>query len=211
MRCAWLYEIYPDCSRNLSQTHNDSGSTLSASSKSVGRAMLYAQRGLNVPGVGDYPRAFLTGILACSLANVPGQERQVRTEIDHTLNIDTLSAVDRADIVGIAAEALRDIGERHKALEMFEEAVNLSGPYSLWWQAAYLGDQIMIAMDMRDPERAASLMNTLSCLVPLVDSTALDRQVGQILQTAKPWSAVREIREARERLHAVRLTNGELV
>jgi hypothetical protein len=59
---------------------------------------------------------------------------------------------------------------------------------------------------MREPSQAASLMNTLSYIVPLVDSTRLVRQVDQIGRITRPWSAVPEIRDARERLQSVRTT-----
>lgn len=185
---------------------NGNESSLDASAKTASRAVMFAQRGLRIPGIGDEPRAYLYGFLACGLANVPGNERQARSAIDRALNINAVPAIDRADIVGIVGNALRDIGERREALRTFEETVRLHAPYSPFLQARYLGDQIMLAFDMREPSLAASLMNTLSYMLPMVDSTVVDRQVAQMLRASRPWSAVPEVRDARERLQSVRTT-----
>jgi transcriptional regulator with XRE-family HTH domain len=190
----------------LATAFNGCDSNLSTSARSGGQAVMLANRGLRIPGIGEEPRAYLSGLLACGLAKVPGQERQARLAIDQALNIDAIPAIDQADVVGIAGNVFRDIGERREALKMLEHAVHLGGPHSQLLQALYLGDQIMITLDMREPSLAASLMNTLSYIVPLVDSKILSSQVGKILRTTTPWSAVPEIRDARERLQSVRTT-----
>lgn len=191
-------------------TFNGHDGSLSTAGKGGSGAVVLARRGLEVPGVGDLPRADLNVCLACGLANVPGNERQARIALKKALSIDTGPAVDRAVIIGHAGNALRDMGERREALKLLEDAIRQCAPHSHFNHAQYLCDQIMITLAMREPERAASLMNDLSYVVPFVDSARVDRQVEHVLRSAKPWATVAEVRDARTRLQSVSVTNEDL-
>ena len=168
------------------------------------KAVVYAQRGLRILGITDEIKAYLNACLACGFANIPGQERQTRTAIDRALSVEDLPEVERANIMGFLGSALRDANAHCEALAMLDEAACLSAPLSPFYRAVYLGDQVLIALGTREPSRAASLMRTLAYVVPLVDSTEVDRQVRHILDSSKPWAAVPEIRTARERLQFVK-------
>lgn len=174
------------------------------SNGNAGRAVTFAQRGLRLPDVTDENRAFLNACLARGFANTPGCERQTRTAIERALNFDSLHDVERADVMGIAGNALRDARAYRDALAMLDDAVRLCGALAPFLQAIHLGDQSLIALNTRDPSRAASHMQKLAYVVPLVDSTEVDRQVRHILDSSKPWAAVPEIRTARERLQFVK-------
>jgi transcriptional regulator with XRE-family HTH domain len=170
---------------------------------SAGQAVMFAQRGLRLPDITDESRAFLNACLARGFANTPGHERQARTAIEQVLSIDSLAAVERADVMGIAGNALRDARAYREALELLDDAARLSAPVSPFYQAVYLADQVQIALSTREPSRAASVMQTLAYVVPLVDSTEVTRQVQHILNLSKPWATAPEIRTAREQLQAV--------
>lgn len=185
-------------------TFNGRDGSVSTAGRDGSRAVMLARRGLAIPGIGDATRADLNVCLSCGLANVPGNERQSRVALEEALSVDAVPTVDRADIIGHAGNALRDMGERRGALRLLSDASRRSAPYSQFNQAQYLCDQIMVTLDMREPEPAASLMNDLAYLVPLVDSTKVDNQVGEVLRTAEPWKTVPEVREARTRLQSVR-------
>lgn len=174
------------------------------SSGNAGRAVMFAQRGLRLPDVTDENRAFLNACLARGFANIPGCERQARTAIERALNFDSLHAVEKADVMGITGNALRDARAHREALATLDDAVNLCGPLAPFLHAVHVGDQALIALNTRDPARAASYMQTLAYVVPLVDSTEVDRQVRHILNSSKPWAAVPEMRTARERLQFVK-------
>lgn len=175
-----------------------------------GKVAMYAQRGLGLPEITDHARAYLRVCLARGLANVPGNERQAREEIERVLSIDGLSPLSRADLMGIAGNALRDARAYPQALTMLGDAARLSEPLSPFYQAVYLGDQTLIALNDRQPSRAAELMENLSYVIPLINSTEIERQAEHLLQAARPWETVPEIRDARARLQSVRVTNGAL-
>lgn len=175
----------------------------------IGRSIMYAQRGLKVPGITDETRAYLNVFLARGLANVPGHERQTRMAVDRALNIESIPSISRADIIGTAGEALRDARADREASKMLDDAVHLSGSISPFLQAAYLGDQVLIALEARDLAMTAHLMDALSYAIPLTDSTRIDEQVRLILRMSKPWASVPEIRDARERLRISRIAKGD--
>jgi hypothetical protein len=181
-----------------------SGGVTNAFKGNAGQAVMFAHRGLQLPDITDEDRAFLYACLARGFANTPGHERQARTAVERAMSIDSLGAVERADVMGIAGNALRDAGAYREALAMLDDAARLSVPVSPFYRAAYLGDQVLITLGTRDPSRAASFMQALAYVVPLVDSTEVDRQVRHILDASKPWAAVPEVRTARERLQFVK-------
>lgn len=191
------------CALIWASVFNGYDNSVGASSKNVGQAVMLARRGLKVPGIGDEPRAWLNGILACGLANAPGNEKEARTAAERALGVDTIPTKEQADILGTAGNVFRDIGERRNALKMLDEAARRLAPLSLFNQTQYLSDQIMLALDLRESDRAASAMNTLSCLVPLVDSTRITKQAQRVLEAARPWAGDSEVRQARERLRSV--------
>lgn len=169
------------------------------------KAVMYARRGLSIPDMSDETRAYLNASLARGLANVPGHERAARAAVDQALSVESLPAIDRADITGISGNALRDVGAHREALRTLQEARQFSGPISPFLHVRDLGGQILLSLDMRDASQAAALMDEMLYVIPLVDSTKVSRQVDLILRATEPWSTVREVREARERIQATRL------
>jgi tetratricopeptide (TPR) repeat protein len=201
---AWAY-----CTLILSTTFNGRKGTMSTANGDGSRAVILAQKGLRIDSIGDEPRAYLNACLACGLANVPGNERNARAALDKALSIDRLSAIDQADIIDMVGNALRDMGEHQEASKMFTDAIRQSSSIGQFIQAIYLCDQTINALEMRQPELASELMDDLSYMIPLIDSTMVTRLTNEILRATKPWEAIPEVRHARERVQSVRLTNED--
>jgi hypothetical protein len=176
----------------------------------IDRAVIYAQRGVNVRDVPSPQRSWMTLRLGRSLGLVRGHERAARDIVDgvHGFLDDaktngSLAQIEAADMHASLGMALHDLRVYDEAQSLLHEGVRLACDRSPFIEAFCLGQQVMTAMQARDPEFAADRMYEFSRLVPLVSSSRVDKYGAEILEHSGQWANIPEIRAARSQLRAV--------
>ena len=176
----------------------------------VDRAIKYARLGMQVTGVSEVQQGWMRLRLGWTLGLVPGQVdagrdilEDLRGSLAEVGGFSGQSAFDVAIMTGSVGCALNDVGSHGEAQTSLDAAVNLLGHSWPTPRAVYLTRQITAAFDVSQPALAADRMLTLARVVPLVNSPRIDSYVRQIAATSARWSAVPEVREAREQLRTV--------
>jgi hypothetical protein len=164
-----------------------------------GRGAGYARHGLAVHGTPASDRAVLSARLGRSLALLPGHDREARASLDRALE---LAGGQSAEIAGNVGIGLTDLGLPVKAEDHLAAAVRLTAG-SPFLSALWVARQAKTAIRARQPDQAAQEMMTLAGLAPLVESPRLAIHLRHIYDGTRGWSAIHEVRSARDALREV--------
>jgi hypothetical protein len=143
-------------------------------------------------------------------ALVRGQTGAARDELHgilatlrHSAGFPGQSAFDLANIMGSIGRGLSEVGAYEQAHATLNEAVSLMGGSSPNFQSLNLVELVVAALGMSEPSLAANYMLALARLAPVVNSRRLDDNLRRVLAESSKWTAVPEIREARDQLKAL--------
>ncbi|GAA5072716.1 hypothetical protein GCM10023259_072820 [Thermocatellispora tengchongensis] len=181
-------------------------SKISANRHRLDQAVMYAQRGIAFQEITDERRAWLYVRLGDALARVGGQEYSAHDALARAQGFaeNLPNVVDTADLIMSAGGALSKLRAYEDAYSSLGEAVRLSGDRSPLLRADTLCFQAVTALHAADPLFAADRMFGLARVTPLISSSRLDKKLNELLAISARWTAVPEIRSAREQLHTIR-------
>ncbi|HEU5159283.1 MAG TPA: helix-turn-helix transcriptional regulator [Streptosporangiaceae bacterium] len=177
------------------------------------RALMYAREGMKVREVSDVRQAWMRLRKGWSLAQVRGQEKQARDEIENVRGLlqDSRgfgqSPVSVADMTGCIGLALNDLGAHEEAQTTLNEAVALLGNSAPDLQSHFLAQQIIAALKTSQVSLAANRMLHLARVAPLVNAPRLDEDLQAVLALSATWSTVPSVRDARDQLKTVTVRN----
>jgi predicted XRE-type DNA-binding protein len=167
------------------------------------RAEWYARQALAVPEISPVHESRTAARLGRALGLL-GEKRHASVSLDKAREVATdLPDFERADLIGGIGVALYEQGEWKAAQATLHEAVKLVAPLSPLLETGYLARQVQAAFHASDPELGAELMGRLVRVAPLVSSARLDGYLAEIMALAAPWRDVPEVRDMRQRLHAL--------
>jgi hypothetical protein len=177
------------------------------------RGRNYVQEGLKVPGISEGSRAELYIRLMRSLAVLPGNEKAALTAFAGIHNLDErqagLSGARLAGLINNFGITLSDLGKHQRAIQAFADAADRHAQLSPHFYAGALRGEIMSLLNAKMPDVAADRMLTLAHIMPLINSTRLQKEVGEILNVSAPWIKVPGMRDSREQLSASTPLNAQ--
>ncbi len=182
---------------------HDSLSRISLYRGDYARGVIFAQRGLQLPGISNGQRASLNMRLGRSLALIPGQEAASRDALDHALGIDGLSPFTKSAVLGDVGIAFGHLRQYRQAGALLTEATDAIAQWSPLFQAQYLGRQVQTALRASDIDFAADRIRQLARALPFVTSDRVNKRVHEILRASAKWGSTREMGLARQQLRSV--------
>jgi tetratricopeptide (TPR) repeat protein len=179
-------------------------------------AFRFAEAGAKLREVPDVQRLWMNLRKGEIQAHLSGQEKAAREEIENVLGIlrDTegfpgQSNFDVADMTGNLGIVLADLGVFEEAQYALGQAVNLFRDLSPTPAAVYQAHQSMAALRASQVEQAVDHMLSLARFVPLINSPRVEGHVKKIHTMSARWAAVSGMRQAREQLRSVALTDQQ--
>lgn len=163
----------------------------------------WARQALSVPGISPWQEA--QGFVSLGRAlGLLREKRHSYAALEKAQEIGSeLPEFERARLTGNVGVAFYDQGDWGKSIAAFQEAVRLIIPTSPLLGANYMARQVQAALNAGLPYVAAELMNTLSCVAPLVSSARLDGYLGEIMALSSPYREVPEVRIMRQQLRTL--------
>jgi transcriptional regulator with XRE-family HTH domain len=186
------------------------------------RALMYANKGLQLQEIPDLTHAWMRLKKGWALAHIPGQKSHARDEVEtvrgllqdtHGFNSQSSSenysggrshSAVVADMIGNVGLSLSDLGIYDEAQASFNECVHgLEESSSNTLAAFFLAHQVQTALKASHVPLAAERMQKLARILPLVNSPRLDRRSNEVLKQSAGWAKEPRIRAARDHLKAV--------
>ena len=189
------------------------------------RALIYANKGVQLQEIPDLPQAWMKLKKGWALAHIPGQKNRARDEVETVQGLlqDTHGFYSQsssenygdgrphagvvADMIGNIGLSLSDLGIYEEAQAAFNDCVRGLEDSSPALAAFFVAHQVQTALKASHVPLAADRMLRLAHIAPLVNSPRVDGCLSEVLKQSVIWVKEPRIRDARDQLKAVASPN----